>query len=71
MTSNLNLANSFRNMLQFGPSLGNRLVVGQQTLDLHAQVRILVPQPEAARESGFFISRLHIKVGSATRLAKI
>jgi hypothetical protein len=27
-----------------GNPLGDRLVVGQQTLDLHAEVRILVPQ---------------------------
>lgn len=29
-------------------AMGDRLVVGQQTLDLHAEVRILVPQLDAA-----------------------
>ena len=31
--------------------MGNRLVVGQQTLDLFAEVRILVPQPSMAHSS--------------------
>ncbi len=33
-------------------TLGIRLVVGQQTLDLYAVVRIHDPQPEADRDAG-------------------
>ena len=49
--------------------LGDRLVVGRQTLDLSTEVRILVPQPSLFHPSGLpgFLEFLTVGVGVLPR----